>query len=71
MTCSLPDTEPQSRNHLLHHPRHMQVVKQRCDEVGVEAHAVSTAGKDQEKGAGQKDLINFLLRHLDAGRAGP
>ena len=70
MTCSLPDTEPQSRNALLHHPRHMQVIKQRCDEVGVEAHAVSTAGKDREKGAGQKDLIGFLLRHLVASRAG-
>jgi acetyl esterase len=68
MTCSLPDTEPDSRGHLLHHPRHMQVVKKRCDEAGVEAHAVPTAGKDQQKGAGQKDLLSFLLEHLDAGK---
>jgi acetyl esterase/lipase len=66
MTCSLPDTEPNSRNHLLHHPRHMQAVKQKCDEAGVEVHTVSTAGKDAEKGVGQKDLLGFLLRHVGA-----
>jgi acetyl esterase len=71
MTCSLPDTEPQSRNALLHHPKHMQVIKQRCDAAGVEAHAVSTAGKDRKKGDGQKDLVTFLLRHLGAGHTGP
>jgi acetyl esterase len=64
MTCSLADTEPNSRNHLLHHPRHMQAVKQKCDEAGVEVHTVSTAGKGAEKGAGQNDLLGFLLEHL-------
>ncbi len=71
MTCSLPDTEPESRNALLHHPRHIQAVKKKCDEAGVEAHAVSTAGKDREKGAGQKDLLGFLLQHLGAGKRSP
>jgi uncharacterized protein len=66
MTCSLPGGEPSSRNHLLHHPRHMDAVKQRCDEVGVEVHIVSTAGKDQPKGAGQKEMVDFLLQKLGA-----
>jgi hypothetical protein len=66
MTCSLPGGEPKNRGHLLHHPRHMEVVRQRCDEVGVEAHAVSTAGKDRTQSAGQQDLLRFLLRHLGA-----
>ena len=66
MACSLPGGEPKNRGHLLHHPRHMEVVRQRCDEVGVEAHAVSTAGKDRTQSAGQQDLLRFLLRHLGA-----
>jgi hypothetical protein len=69
MTCSLPDTEPANRNHLLHHPRHMQVVEQRCAEAGVEVHAVSTAGKSRERGTGQQDLLGFLLQHLGAGKS--
>jgi hypothetical protein len=68
MTCSLPDTEPANRNHLLHHPRHMQAVKKKCDEAGVEVHTVSTAGKDEAKGSGNQDLLGFLLEHLGAGR---
>ena len=64
MTCSLPDTEPDSRNALLHHPRHMQAVKRKCDQAGVEVHIVSTRGQDQPKGAGQQDLLGFLLAHL-------
>jgi acetyl esterase len=67
MTCSLPDTEPDNRNALLHHPRHMQVVKKKCDEAGVECHIVSTAGENRVQGAGQKDLLGFLLEHLRAG----
>ena len=68
MTCSLPDTEPENRNHLLHHPRHMQAVKERCDKAGVEVHIVSTAGKAQEKSAGNQDLLGFLLERLGAGK---
>ena len=70
MTCTGSDTEPKNRNHLLHHPRHMQVIKKRCDEVGVEAHAISGAGEGAEKGAAQGDLIDFLLRNLGVVRAG-
>jgi acetyl esterase len=64
MTCSLPDTEPQSRNALLHHPRHMQAVQKRCAAAGVEIHAVATGGKQRDQGSGQGDLIGFLLQHL-------
>jgi hypothetical protein len=70
MTCSLPDTPPQSRNALLHHPKHMQVIKQRCDELGVEAHAVSSRQQDRGRGEAQQDLLVFLLRHLGAIPAG-
>jgi acetyl esterase len=71
MTCSLPDTEPGSRGHLLHHPRHMQAVKKKCDQAGVEVHVISTAGKDQEKGFGQREMLTFLLQHLGAGKPSP
>jgi hypothetical protein len=49
----------------------MQVIEQRYDPAGVEAHAVSTAGKDREKGSAQRDLIDVLLQHLDVRSAEP
>jgi acetyl esterase len=71
MTCSLPDTEPESRGHLLHHPRHMQAVKKKCDEVGVEVHTVSSRQQDSGKGEAQRDLLSFLLQHLGADKNSP
>ncbi|MCX7006681.1 MAG: alpha/beta hydrolase, partial [Kiritimatiellaeota bacterium] len=35
MTCSMPSGEPTNRGELVHHPRHAQAIKKRCDEVGV------------------------------------
>jgi len=67
MTCSLPDKEPDSRNALLHHPRHMQAVKEKCDAAGVEVRTVSTARKAREEGAEKPDLLGFLLQHLAPG----
>ncbi len=60
MSCSLPDGEPKDRNHLLHHPRHVQVIKKRGDEVGVavEARYANLNGDPWVKAA------EFLLKHL-------
>jgi len=55
MTCNLPDTEPENRGHLVHHPRHAKVIKQRCDEVGVKCEIHLNA---------PGDVIGFLLQHL-------
>ncbi|MCX7887091.1 MAG: hypothetical protein N3B01_07560, partial [Verrucomicrobiae bacterium] len=55
MTCSQPDTEPQSRGHLVHHPRHAKAVKQRCDEVSVQCEIYLD---------GSGDVVGFLLRQL-------
>jgi acetyl esterase/lipase len=35
MYCSQPEGEPTSRNHLVHHPKHVHIIKQKGDEVGV------------------------------------
>jgi hypothetical protein len=55
MNCNIPDTEPENRGQLVHHPRHAKAVKQRCDEVGVkcEIHL-------KEPG----DAFGFLLQQL-------
>ncbi len=60
MSCSMPDGEPKDRNHLLHHPWHVQVIKKRGDEVGVavEAHCANLNGDAWVRAA------EFLLKHL-------
>jgi hypothetical protein len=60
MFCPLPDGEPKDRGHLLHHPRHVQVIKKRGDEVGasVEAHYADLNGDAWVKAA------EFLLKQL-------
>lgn len=60
MSCSLPDGEPKDRNHLLHHPKHVQVIKKKGDEVGV---AVEAHYKDLQGDVWVK-ATEFLLKHL-------
>lgn len=61
MSCSLPGGEPTDRNHLLHHPKHCEVIKKRGDEVGarVEIHL-------RENNQPWLAAVDFLLGELGA-----
>ncbi len=58
MTCSVPDGEPTNRGELVHHPRHAQVIKKRCDETGVKCEIYLR--DSSPKG----DVMAFLLKQL-------
>jgi acetyl esterase len=64
MTCTMPDGEPQSRGQLVHHPRHAQAVKKRCDEVGVKCEIHTGDSGPSNKAGAAGDVIGFLLKHL-------
>lgn len=59
LASSREDGAVQDRGHLLHHPRHAQAIKKRCDEVGVEA-VLFRGGNAGADG----DLFAFLFKHL-------
>ena len=61
MYCALPEGEPTNENHLIHHPKHCTVIKQRGDAVGakVEIHL-----KDEGKQNAQVRAVEFLLKRL-------
>jgi hypothetical protein len=63
-----PDGEIQNRNHMVHHPKHAQLVKQKCDEAGVEAVLVLP----NVKGGNESNvtLSEFLLSHLGVRNGG-
>jgi len=60
MTCSMPGGEPSSRGELVHHPRHAQAIKKRCDEVGVKCEIYL------RDASGKGDVVGFLLKQLGA-----
>jgi acetyl esterase/lipase len=66
--CSQPDGEPTSRGHLLHHPRHGQVIERRCKELGIPVTAVYAG--DQNRPAKSDGAVAFLLRHVGLPVAG-
>jgi acetyl esterase/lipase len=67
LTTGIPDGEPATKGQYLHHPRHMQAIKKRCDELGVPAVLVLPG----EQGArdDRSTILPFLLKHL--GVEGP
>jgi acetyl esterase/lipase len=69
LSCSQPDGEPTNRGHLLHHPRHAQVIERRCKELGIPVTAVY-AGDQQGWSKTQSSVVEFLLRHLGLPAAG-
>lgn len=62
LSCSQPDGEPTSRGHLLHHPRHVQVIEQRCKELSIPVTAVYAGHQDEQAKA--EGAVAFLLRHV-------
>ena len=61
MYCSLPDGEPADRNQILHHPKHVQVIKKRADELGVKCETVYDVGRNQNA---WMLAVEFLLKNL-------
>lgn len=59
------DGEPTNRGSYIHSPKHAIAIKDRCDEVGIEA--VLVRGQPAK---GQPTAIDFLLAHLGAGTRG-
>jgi hypothetical protein len=68
LSCSQPDGEPTNRGHLLHHPRHAQVIERRCKELGIPVKAVYDA--DQNRPDKTEGVVDFLLRHVGLPVAG-
>jgi hypothetical protein len=52
------------RGHYLHHPKHAEAVKRRCDEIGVECVAQIPGLKIAPPADGPQDLREFLFKHL-------
>lgn len=69
LSCSMPDGEPTSRGHLLHHPRHTQVIEKRCKELGIPATAVY-ASEEMQWSKTHSAAVEFLLRHVALPAAG-
>jgi hypothetical protein len=65
LTTGSPDGEPTSRGQVVHHPRHMQAIKKRCDEMGVPAILVLPGDTDRPAAArDDSSVIPFLLKRL-------
>jgi len=70
LSCSHPDGEPTSRAHLLHHPRHTQLIERRCKELNIPVTAVYA---DEHTGWSKTEsaVVEFLLRHVCVPAAPP
>lgn len=79
MVCNYPGGDPTGRGHVLHHPKHAEVIKQRADQLGVKAEICikQPRGKSdtEKKDNNAKDdeeetqllhiiLVDFLLKQL-------
>lgn len=60
MFCSYPPGIPKDRGHLLHHPRHMELVRQHGEDAGVRVE--TWTGADVKAPA--VAAVEFLLKHL-------
>ncbi len=66
MSCNLPGGEPKDRNHLLHHPKHVEVIGSKAKEVGVkfESHLAGDSEKARDKDEAWVRAVEFLLREM-------
>ncbi|MDH7602380.1 MAG: alpha/beta hydrolase fold domain-containing protein [Armatimonadota bacterium] len=64
MSCTLTGGDPKDRNHLLHHPKHVEVVKQKAESVGVKFEGHLAGDKTALKGDPAVAAVEFLLKHL-------
>lgn len=62
--CSNEGGEFKDRGHMLHHPKHVLVMKQRCDEVGIPAEVFLTQMEPRSTGDHNKALQQFFFKYL-------
>jgi len=62
--CSNEGGEPKDRGHLLHHPKHVTVLKEQCDKVGVTAEIFLSNAEPKSTGNSNEALRNFFFKHL-------
>ncbi len=67
--CSKADEEMTTRGIINHHPRQTTALKERCDEVGVEAVLYLKHGEKPE-GAGSniEEMLKFFFKHLEVNQ---
>jgi len=65
MSCSLPGGEPKDRNHILHHPKHVEVIGRKARELGVKFESHLVGDPDDGKDAAVR-AVEFLLKYLGA-----
>ncbi|MCX8053704.1 MAG: alpha/beta hydrolase fold domain-containing protein [Armatimonadetes bacterium] len=67
MYCSLPDGEPKDRTHMLSHPKHVEVIRKKAEEVGVkfESHLASSDKQaPADKTNAYVNAVEFLLKQM-------
>ncbi len=58
------DGMPQTRGHYVHHPKHAIAIKERCDEMGVEAGLYLSKAGSPPPGGVNEAMLTFFFRHL-------
>jgi len=66
LSSNLPDTEITNQHQFLHHPRHAQLIYDRCHELGVPVVASIPAFSISPPRDGPRTLPQFLFQHLKA-----
>jgi len=64
-----PDVPARDRNHYVHHPTHLRVIKQACDAAGVPATLSFALGEPKLTGNYHMALFDFFAPYLRVGRA--
>ncbi|MGV3756340.1 MAG: alpha/beta hydrolase [Verrucomicrobiota bacterium] len=62
--CSNPAGEPTDRGRLLHHPKHVTVLKEYCDKAGVKAEIFLSNAEPKSTGNSSEALRKFFFKHL-------
>jgi hypothetical protein len=67
LSSAMRGGEVTDRGQLLHHPKHAEAIKKRCEEVGVEVVASIPALQIKPGPSQPADLREFLFKHLKVG----
>lgn len=63
--CSQKGGTPENRGHYVHHPKHAIAIKERCDEMGVEAELYLSKMGSPPPGGTNRAMLAFFFRHLN------
>jgi len=66
LSSPLPAGEVENRGHLLHHPKHAEAIKKRCDELGILAIGNIPALNIKPPAGQPATMTEFLLQQLGA-----